>query len=73
LQVGYTDISRTVAGRGKGDEKRGRNLLLRMTCYFYINVAGREVNESLVLSVEIIVRDLVPAASKPALRAYHRD
>lgn len=46
------------------ERREERNLLSRTTCYFYINVAGREVNEFSVLGVEIVV--FVPAASKPA-------
>lgn len=65
LQLGYTGISRTVAK----EWSEGWNLLSRMTCYFYINVAGREVNETPVLSVEIVVWVSLPP---PTSRAYLR-
>jgi len=45
----------------------GRKLLSRMTCYFYINVAGREVNESPVLSVKIVVRVSFPPPANQCL------
>lgn len=43
-----------------------------MTCYFYINVTGREVNESPRIRRGKCRSDLIPAAGKSASRAYRR-